>query len=182
MKSFSKWAGAAVAVVVLAGAARADNFSVSSGTVKSINADKKEFMLTDAATGKDETVKFGDPLVINRGGKDTASDLKVGDLVDVCHEKGFVTWPAHYILVKEGATKNTTLVRGAVKGYDVDKKELTFTDEHGKDWVFPTSDAKVKLNTKDGKIQDVKIGDNGLLLVEKAGDKMNLKCLMAEQK
>ena len=28
------------------------------------------------------------------------------------------------ILVKEGATKNSTLVRGAVKGYDADKKEL----------------------------------------------------------
>jgi Cu/Ag efflux protein CusF len=182
MKSFSKWASATVAIVVLAGAARADNFSVASGTVKSINADKKEFMLTDAATGKDETIKFGDPLVINRGGKDTASDLKVGDLVDVCHEKGFVTWPAHYILVKEGATKNSSLVRGSVKGYDADKKELTFTDEHGKDWNFPMSDAKVTLNNKEGKIKDVKIGDNGLAIVEKTGDKMSLKLLMAEQK
>jgi Cu/Ag efflux protein CusF len=93
-----------------------------------------------------------------------------------------VTWPAHYILVKEGATKNSSLVRGSVKGYDADKKELTFTDEHGKDWNFPMSDAKVTLNNKEGKIKDVKIGDNGLAIVEKTGDKMSLKLLMAEQK
>jgi Cu/Ag efflux protein CusF len=181
MKSFTQWVVAPVAMILLAGAARADNDSIASGTVKSILAEKKEFVLTDSA-GKDYTINFGDHLVINRGGKDSAIDLKVGDAVDVCHTKGVLTWKAQYILVKEGSTKNAELVRGAVKGYDSDKKMLTFTDEHGKDWNFPMGDAKVKLNNKDGKIQDVKIGDNALAIVEKTGDKSTLKCLMVEEK
>jgi len=182
MKTFSKWvACAAIAVLLFAGAARADGDSVAGGKVKSINADKKEFVLTDAA-GKDATIKFGDQLVINRAGKDSANDRKVGDAVNVCHSKGVLTWTAHYILVQEGESKNSELVRGSVKGYDAEKKQLTFTDETGKDVVFAMGDAKVHLNKKDSKIQDLKIGDNVLAIVEKTGDKTTLKTLMAERK
>jgi len=182
MKSFSKWVCAPIAVLLLAGGAvRADGDSVAGGKVKSINADKKEFVLTDAA-GKDATIKFGDQLVINRAGKDSGNDLKVGDAINVCHSKGVLTWTAHYILVQEGDSKNSELVRGSVKGYDVEKKELTFTNETGKDVVFAMGDAKVSLNKKASKVEDLRIGDNALAIVEKTGDKSTLKTLMAEHK
>src|SRR4051812_34583819 len=110
MKSLVKWVCAVVAVVLLAGPLAAADV-VSAGKVKSINADKKEFVLTDAA-GKDAAYKFGDTVVINNGGKETKSDLKVGDMVNVCYDKGLLTWTAHYILVQEGDSKNWELVRG----------------------------------------------------------------------
>jgi Cu/Ag efflux protein CusF len=181
MKSFSRWVGASFAIVLLAGVARADTDSVANGTVKSIDVDKKEFVLTDSA-GKDATIKCSEQIVIVRGGKDAPSVLKVGDAVDVCHDKGLLSWTAHFILVKEGETKDYALVRGTVKNYDADKKHLTFRDEHSKDWVFPLGDAKVFLNKKDSKIEDVKLGDNALVIVKKTGDKATLNTLFAEHK
>ena len=42
--------------------------------------------------------------------------------------------------------------------------------------------AKVRLNGKDSKIGDIKIGDKVLAIVEKMGEGTTLKCLMIERK
>jgi len=168
MKSLSKWVSALVAVVLLAGSSSAAE-AVAAGKVKSINADKKEFVMTDSAD-KDWTFKLGDKVVIHRGGKDSLSDLKVGDPVNVMYSKGVLTWTAHYILVQEGDSKDCQLIYGAVKSYDGDKKQLAYTDEDRKeDRTFEMGDAKVHLNKNPSKIDDVKIGDRFLAIVEKAG-------------
>jgi len=180
MKSLSKWVSATVAVVLLAGTSAAAE-TVSAGKVKSIHADKKEFVMTDSA-GKDWTFKLGDKVVINRGGKESQSDLNVGDPVNVMYSKGVLAWTAQYILVQEGDAKNWELMYGTVKSYDSDKKQLAFTDEDRKDRTIDMGDAKVKLNTNPGKIDEVKIGDHVLAIVEKAGDKLTLKSLMIERK
>ena len=59
---------------------------------------------------------------------------------------------------------------------------MTFTDHRDKDWTFPMGNAKVRLNNKDSRIQDIKIGDRALGIVEKEGDATTLKCLMFEHK
>lgn len=179
MKRFSKWVSALAATVLLAGTSAAAD-AVSTGKVKSINADKKELVLTDAA-GKDWTIKLGDKVIINRDGKESPTDLKAGDPVSVCYDKGLLSWTAHYILVQEGDNKNLNLVRGSVKGYDADKKQVAFTDDQGKEWTFDLGDAKLRLNQEDTKVKNIKIGDHALLIVEKTGDKMALKCLMAKR-
>jgi hypothetical protein len=180
MKNLLMCFGAMAAVVMLAGPAVAED-AVSAGKVKVVNAEKKDFVLTDSA-GKDWTIKLGDDVVINRGGKESQSDLNAGDSVNVCHDKGILTWTAHYILVQEGNTKNCELVHGTLKNYDVDKKEVTFTDHREKDWTFPMGSAKVRLNKQDSKIEDIKIGDRALGIIEKDGDATTLKCLMFEHK
>jgi hypothetical protein len=43
-------------------------------------------------------------------------------------------------------------------------------------------DAKVSLNTKDAKVEDVKIGDTVLAIVETKGDKVTLKSVMIDRK
>jgi len=179
MMNFSKWFSALAAFVLLAGPAVAGD-AIAAGKVKGIHADKKEFVLTDSA-GKDWTIKLGDTVIINRAGKESRSDLSAGDSVNVCYDKGLLTWTAHYILVQEGEAKNRELVHGSVKNYDADKKEVTFTDET-KEWSFPIGDAKVRLNRKDSKIGDIKIGDKVLAIVEKIGEVTTLKCLMIERK
>jgi hypothetical protein len=179
MKCFSKWVCALVATALLAGTTMAGE-AVATGKVKSINADKKEFVLTDPA-GKDFTLKLGDAVVINRGGKETTSDLNAGDAVSVLYDKGVLTWTAEYILVQGGTNKNCELVHGTIKSYDPGKKQLAFAG-HAKEWTFAMGDAKVRLNMQESKADDVKIGDNAVAIVETIGDKSTLKSLMVERK
>ena len=51
MNSFSKCASAMAAVVLLAGVASGAD-AISSGKVKGVHSEKKEFVLTDAVTSK----------------------------------------------------------------------------------------------------------------------------------
>jgi hypothetical protein len=180
MKCLSKWVSAVAAIALLAGSAQAAD-AVAAGKVKSVNADGKKLVVTDAA-GKDLTFKLGDNLVINRGGKESKSDLNAGDTVNVLYDKGVLTSTAHYVLVQEGASKNWTLVCGSVKSYDAGKKQLAFTDEHGKAWTFAMGDAQVRLNQADGKVEDVKIGERAFAIVERRGDTATLKSLRVERK
>ena len=180
MKIFSRWFGAMAAIFLLAGPAVAAD-AIAAGKVKAVNADNKEIVLTDSA-GKDVTIKLGDPVIINRGGKESQSDLRAGDTVNVCYDKGLLTWTAKYILVQEGNTKDSHLLNGTVKNYDADKKQVTFTDPEGKDWTFSMGDATVRLNGKDSKIGDLKIGDKAIAIVEKVGEATTLKSLMIDRK
>jgi len=181
MKSLAKWVSTLLVLVLLAAPAVAAQ-AVASGKVKSILSDKKEFVLTDSA-GKDYTFNLGANVVINRGGKESQNDLKVGDGVNVMYDKGVITWTAEYILVQEGNAKNSELMCGTVKNYDADQKQLTFTDTNGKDWTFDLGDAKVCLNKEPSKIANLKIGDHALLLVDKVSDnKWSLKSVMVHRK
>lgn len=179
MKNMIQWLCAMGTLAVLAGPVMAAD-AIAVGKVKGVSAEKKELVLTDGE-GKDVTFKLGDKVVINRGGKETQNDLNVGDAVNVCYNKGLITWTANYILVQEGDTKDCELVHGTVKGYDADKKQVTFTDHQDKDWTFAMGDAKVRLNKEDSRIQDVKIGDRALAIVEKTGDKSTLKSLLVDR-
>jgi hypothetical protein len=180
MMCLSKGVSAVAAIVLLAGTALAAE-AVIYGKVKTINDAQKEVVLTDSA-GKDWTFKLAEDVVINRGGKESQTDLKTGDPVNVLFDKGAVTWKAHYFLVTDGDRKNWELMVGAVKSYDPDKKELSITDENGKVWVFAQGDAKVRINREDSKMQDIKTGDRASVIVEKYGDKTTLKSLMVERK
>jgi hypothetical protein len=155
--------------------------STISGKVKAIHADKREFILTDAA-GKDQTIKLSDSVVINRGGKESQSDLKDGDVVCIYYEKNVLTWLATYILVQEGDSKNWTLAHGNVKNYDAEKKELTYTDDQGKDATYSMVGVKVYVNKAESKVESLKIGEHILGILQKAGDRTSLKSLIVDRK
>jgi len=185
MKSISKWFGGLAVIVLLASTATSAEM-IAVGKVKSVNADKKEFVLTDAAN-KDWTIKLGDNVVVNAGGKEGKSDLKAGDAVQVLYDKGVATWTAEYVLVQEGDTKNEWLEFGTFKGYDGDKKQFTFTDGNGKDETFALSGAKARMSQGNGKledfkIEDAKIGDKVLAIVDRTGDKSTLKSVIIRRK
>jgi len=176
----SKWVSALAATVLLAGTALSAD-AISAGKVKAINSDKKEFILTDV-TGKDSTFHLADSVVINRGGKESKSDLKANDTVNVCYDKGVLKSTANYILVQEGASKNCELLHGTVKSYGAANKQLTFTDAQGKELSFAMGTAQVRLNMAESNVQNVKIGDQALAIVEKIGNQETLKCLMVLRK
>ena len=175
----SKWIGATLAIALLAGSVVAAD-TTAGGKIKSINAEQKTFVLTDSAN-KDNTFKFDDDLVVNRDGKESKSDLKVGDAIYVCYDKGRVTWTAHYILVQEGKFKNCELIQGNVKGYDADKKELNFTNLSNQTTAYSLGKAPVRLNMADSKIEDVKIGDNVLIIVDTVDGKSTLRSVMVKR-
>jgi Cu/Ag efflux protein CusF len=179
MMRFTKWFSATAAIALMVGTATAAD-TVSNGKVKSINADAKTFVVTDGAD-KDHNFTFSDKLVVNRAGKESNSDLKAGDSISVCYDKGLIHWTAHYILVQEGAAKSSELVRGNIKSYDAAKKELTFTNEVNKDSTYPVGTAKVRFNMGDSKIEDVKIGDHALLIVNMADGKATLQSVMVDR-
>ena len=189
MKSFSKWASVLAVLFMLAGTAMGSD-ALATGKIKGINADKGEFVLTDTA-GKDVTFKLGDMVVVNRGGKESKSDLKAGDAVNVSYDKGLATQTAKYILVQEGDSKKWDLAQGSFKSYDADKKEIICTDAQGKDCTYAMGDAKVRMCKKDAKeakeakeakVEDIKIGDRVLCIVpQTAGDKKTLQVLMFER-
>lgn len=173
------WLSATLAIALMASTAVAAD-TVASGKIKSINADNKTFVLTDSAD-KDFTFKLGDNLIVNRAGKESNSGLKSGDAIYICYDKGVLTWTAHYILVQEGTSKNSELIRGNVKGYDADTKELTFTNEVKKDSTYSMGKAMVRVNMEDSKIENVKIGDQALLIVDTVEAKSTLRSVMVER-
>lgn len=175
----SKWIGVTLAITLMAGAAAAAD-TVSGGKIKSINAENKTFVLTDSAN-KDFTFKIGDNLIVNRAGKESKSDLKTGDAISVCYDPGTFTWTAHYVLVQEGTSKNCDLISGSVKGYDAGKKELTFTSEVKKDSTFEMGKAIVRLNMVDSSMDNVKIGDRALLIVDTVAGKATLQSVMVQR-
>ncbi len=175
----TKWLSATLAIVLMAGTAAAAD-TIASGKVKSINADNKTFVVTDAAN-KDSTFALGDKMLVNRAGMESKSDLKAGDAINVCYDKGLITWTAHYILVQDGTTKNYELVRGNVKSYDAGKKELTFTNEVKKDSTYAMGKAPVRFNMEASNIDNVKIGDHALLIVDNAAGKSTLQSVMVDR-
>ena len=179
MMSVLKWLSATLAIALLASTAAAAD-TVLAGKIKSINADNKTFVFTDAAD-KDHTAKFAVDVVINRGGKEGKSDLKVGDSVSVCHDAGLVKWTAHYILVHEGTTKGCTLWHGTFKSYNADKKELAFTDSNKKDGMYSIGDASVRVNMKSSSAADLTIGERALIVSSTADGKHTLSNVMVQR-
>jgi Cu/Ag efflux protein CusF len=179
MKFLTKWLSATMAIALLAGTVAAAD-TVASGKVKSINADNKTFVLTDSA-GKDFTFTLGDNVVVNRAGKEGNNGLKTGDAINTCYDKGVTTWTAHYILVQDGGSRNSELVRGTVKGYDADKKELTITNENKKESTYSMGNAPVRRNMEDCKIEAVRIGEHVLLIVDTVDGKPTLQSVMVDR-
>jgi Cu/Ag efflux protein CusF len=152
---------------------------VATGKIKSVDADSRSFLLT-ASDNKDFTFKIDDKMVINRDGKEGKTDLKAGDTITVCYDKGILNRTTHYVLVQEGSEAKSTLVCGTVKGYDAERKELTFTNSDKQDSVYPIGSATMKTKMEDSKIDTVKIGDRALLLLDIVDGKSILRCIMVD--
>jgi hypothetical protein len=179
MKCFSTWFGALAAVVMLAGQASATD-AIFVGKVKTVNAEKKTCVLTDAA-GKDHTFALDASLLINRAGKESKNDLKEGDAVQVCYDKGVTKSNAHYIVVQEGDSKNWTLTRATFKGFDAGAKQITFTDTaDSKDVTFAMGDARVCLNGEPAKMAGITIGNSAMAIVDRTpGTDPTLKAFLS---
>jgi len=182
MKSFLKWVSAMAAVALLAGPTLAGE-ALASGKIESVNADKKEFVLT-AADGKNNTFALGEDYLINRAGKEGKfSELKDGDDVSVLYDKGVLTWTAEYILVHEGDHKKCELGQGNLKSWDADKKRLTLTGFDNKDYTFEVGgSSQVQLGGKPSAVDELKLGDRATVIFLRDGDKMTIMQMVTTRK
>lgn len=176
---FTKWFGALLVSAVTVGASTGAD-TIAGGTIKSIDANSKTFILTDSAK-KEHTFSLGENVIVNRAGKEGKNDLKAGDAVHVSYDKGLFTWTSNYVLVQEGTNKDWVLIRGNVKGYDPEKKEMNFTNESKQDSLYAMGAATVRLNLLESKMSEIAIGDQALLIVEVLNGKSTLKCVLAER-
>ena len=73
--------------------------------------------------------------------------------------------------------------KGKIKSVAADKNEFVMTDKDGKDWTFSVDkDAKVRLGTKESKLNDLKTGDEVEVRYEKVGEKLAAKEIICERK
>jgi Cu/Ag efflux protein CusF len=73
--------------------------------------------------------------------------------------------------------------KGKIKSVDADKSQFVLTDKDGKDWTFKMDDnAKIRLNDKDSKVNDLKEGDEVTVTFEKKGDRMIASEVKCERK
>jgi Cu/Ag efflux protein CusF len=70
-----------------------------------------------------------------------------------------------------------------VKSVAPDQKQITVTDKDGKDWTYTlTDDAKIFLpDNTDGKLNDLKTGDEVGVLWEKRGDKLFSNAILKQE-
>ena len=77
------------------------------------------------------------------------------------------------LLVAVAAPVMAEEVKGKIKSISADKREFTVTDNDGKTHDFILNeDGKVKLGDKDGKLNDLKEGDEVTITYEKKDNKM----------
>jgi multidrug resistance efflux pump len=66
-------------------------------------------------------------------------------------------------------------------GYDEDKKELNITNLSKQTTAYSLGKAPVRLNMKESKIEDVKIGDDVLIIVDTVEGKKVLRSVMVKR-
>ena len=74
-------------------------------------------------------------------------------------------------------------VKGKIKKITADQMEFTLTDKDGKDWDFKVdATAKIQLNDKEGKLEDLKENDEVTVKYTKQGAKFTATEIKAERK
>jgi Cu/Ag efflux protein CusF len=179
-----------LAAILVAGlTAPAFGADLTKGTVKSIDPAQNKFVIKDAK-GQDATFqctaecKFICPTdkVKEREKPDpTASraklaDLKVGDTISIAYEKRGDDLQAMAVLKHDGDYRDAFLGLGKVKEAAAANAPLTVTDMTGKDMRFRvTDDVQVQIDGRDSKANDLKSGDQVLVVYQKVGDEFRAK-------
>src|SRR5262245_16414639 len=73
--------------------------------------------------------------------------------------------------------------KGKLKSVMADKNEFVLTDVNGKDWTFQLDkEGKVRLGTKEVKLEDLKANDEVEIKYDRQGDKLIAKEIRCERK
>jgi hypothetical protein len=144
------------------------------GTVKSVSADKKEFVMTDE-NGKDWTFKEGNKFDVIINAKATTLDhLKPGEKVYITYDKEGTRLVASEVTVRAMGEAAGLTANGKIKSVDTTNNEFVLTDKNGKEWTFHVNDATKVMasNSKAAKLSNLKAGDQVRVHYMKKGSDM----------
>jgi uncharacterized protein YrzB (UPF0473 family) len=129
------------------------------GEIKSISADRDKFVLKDQA-GKEFTFQINKDAKVRLGDKEgKIDDLKTGETVVVGYAKEGDQLMARHIRCRQ-AGQATHLTHGELKSIAAAKNQFTLKDSRGNERTFNLAkDAKVRVGDREGKLADLKEGD-----------------------
>jgi Cu/Ag efflux protein CusF len=152
------------------------------GTIKSVDADKNQVIVTDE-NGKDWTyhVQDGTTIYCDKIKDAKLADLKVGSEVRLLWEKKEGKLCAEAVIHTDGAYRNARLADGTIK--TAEDNQLVITDDKSKDWKYQLAHtAKIKVNDKSAKARDLKTGDRVTMVYEKEGTRYTILDICAKRK
>jgi len=149
---------------------------MAQGQVTKVQADQNQFVLK-GKDGREMTFRVARDsqfFLNNKASKIT--DLKEGDEVTVQYRLH-----AQDVHAGTGA-QATEAVRGQIKRVAADQNQLLLKDQNGKDMTFQLGqDARVRLNNKDGKVTDLKEGDDVIIRYQRQGDNLAVREICADR-
>jgi Cu/Ag efflux protein CusF len=131
------------------------------GVIKSVNADRKEFVMIDQ-NGTDWTFRTADNVEVRANDKAVSLDsLKPGDMVYITYAKDGKRLVASEVRVKGSADTTGLNTEGKIKSLDTTNNEFVLTDKTGKDWTFRVNDATKVMasNNRSTKLENMKTGE-----------------------
>jgi Cu/Ag efflux protein CusF len=152
------------------------------GTIKSMDGDKSQVVVTDE-NGKDWTyhVQDGAKIYCDKNKDAKFADLKVGSQVRLLWEKKEGKLCAEAVIHTDGAYRNAYSADGTIKS--ADDNQLVITDDKSKDWKYQLSDtATVNVNAKAAKAGDLRTGDHVTMVYDKEGTRYTILDICAKRK
>jgi Cu/Ag efflux protein CusF len=152
------------------------------GTIKSMDGDKSQVVVTDE-NGKDWTyhVQDGAKIYCDKIKDAKLADLKVGSEVRLLWDKKEGKLCVEALIHTDGAYRTARLADGTIK--TADDNQLVITDDKSKDWKYQLSDtAKVNVNDKSAKAGDLKSGDHVTIVYQKEGTRYTILDICAKRK
>jgi hypothetical protein len=139
------------------------------GKIKEFAADKDRFVLTDRE-GKDWTFHLSEAARVFVNEKAARlQDLKEGFEATVTYSMVDDKRIASEIRTAAGLADGTT--KGQIKTVTANRSQFVLTDTNGNDFLFTLlPQAKVSINDRDGRLQDLKAGDRVHVSYERRPD------------
>jgi len=134
----------------------------ATGTVKSVSAKNNQFVLN--IKGRTLTLRLAEGAKLRVGDKEAEiGDLKEGDQVTVNYR----------MRAKDICSLEGTQSSGEIKSISTDRDRIVLKDGRGKEMTFQINkDAKVRLGDKEGKIDELKVGEAVVIEYAKEGDQL----------
>jgi len=147
------------------------------GKVVSVSADQNQVVVRDQ-NGREWTFHVARDAKLHGTNNQEMklADLKEGDQVTINYHMA-----ANEVRSDRNA-QGAELAQGRIKSLGADNNQFVLTDNNGKDWTFRAdANARVRVNDKDGKLADLKAGDDAVIAYNRQGDQFQARDVEAER-
>jgi len=165
----TKWLSVTLTIALMAttAAATAQEFKVKfqdiviTGRVKSVDVARRTFFLADHK----DMFKLDNAVIIRDGSvaRFPKFELRAGDDVSIFDQAAAGNLTS-YIMVKQGATSESTMKRGTIKSFNA-KKGTVSLNFAKIEIEYAVSEAKVFVNLKNSRAEELRIGESAIIVI-----------------